>query len=550
MKQILFSFLFLCLGLSSCFSQQAQDSLYFYQNKVLYPKNATDVFQSYKFFNERLKKAELKSDIPSQLNSMYYLSSINYKLGAYDESEQISVKAIGVLNKHSTIPNRIHYQKSFYNLLGMLYYEQQNKKKSLSLYNKVLELSVNAKDSAIVYNNISNTYKKHNDFNEAKQALSKAYDLTKRIDDTLTIALVMDNLGFINSKLSNADEGLRLMKQAIKMRSFVKDTVSKYKSYTHLAQYYFNTGNSSLAKENALKAFEIAEKIKSASYRQDALGLLITLSEDPYVTQYKKVNDSINKAEKETKNKFALLKYDYSNFEKKLLLSQLQEQKQKSKTVIASLVAIGVVLLSLILYVFLKAKHNKDKLLQVVETESRISNQVHDEIANEVFQVMIKFDNQEENSQKSKLIKELNNLYYKARDISKQHSVIDVKNSFEDSLIELMNSYNDTDTNVIIKGVKDIVWKGYSEINKITVYKVLQELLINMKKHSKASLVVVSFLETKGKLEIKYSDNGVGCTIKKGNGLENTENRIQAINGTITFESKENKGFKAIINIS
>jgi len=481
---------------------------------------------------------------------MYYLSSINYKLGAYDESEQISVKAIGVLNRHSTIPNRIHYQKSFYNLLGMLYYEQQNKKKSLSLYNKVLELSVNAKDSAIVYNNISNTYKKHNDFNEAKQSLSKAYDLTKRIDDTLTIALVMDNLGFINSKLSNTDEGLRLMKQALKMRSFVKDTVSKYKSYTHLAQYYFNTGNSSLAKENALKAFEIAEKIKSASYRQDALGLLITLSEDPYVTQYKKVNDSINKAEKETKNKFALLKYDYSNFEKKLLLSQLQEQKQKSKTVIASLVAIGVVLLSLILYVFLKAKHNKDKLLQVVETESRISNQVHDEIANEVFQVMIKFDNQEENSQKSKLIKELNNLYYKARDISKQHSVIDVKNSFEDSLIELMNSYNDTDTNVIIKGVKDIVWKGYSEINKITVYKVLQELLINMKKHSKASLVVVSFLETKGKLEIKYSDNGVGCTIKKGNGLENTENRIQAINGTITFESKENKGFKAIINIS
>ncbi len=550
MKQILFSFLFLCLGLSSCFSQQAQDSLYFYQNKVLYPKNATDVFQSYKFFNERLKKAELKSNIPSQLNSMYYLSSINYKLGDYDESEQISVKAIGVLNKHSTIPNRIHYQKSFYNLLGMLYYEQQNKKKSLSLYNKVLELSVNAKDSAIVYNNISNTYKKHNDFNEAKQVLSKAYDLTKRIDDTLTIALVMDNLGFINSKLSNTDDGLRLMKQALKMRSFVKDTVSKYKSYTHLAQYYFNTGNSSLAKENALKAFEIAEKIKSASYRQDALGLLITLSEDPYVTQYKKVNDSINKAEKETKNKFALLKYDYSNFEKKLLLSQLQEQKQKSKTVIASLVAIGVVLLSLILYVFLKTKHNKDKLLQVVETESRISNQVHDEIANEVFQVMIKFDNQEENSQKSKLIKELNSLYYKARDISKQHSVIDVKNSFEDSLIELMNSYNDTDTNVIIKGVKDIVWKGYSEINKITVYKVLQELLINMKKHSKASLVVISFLETKGKLEIKYSDNGVGCTIKKGNGLENTENRIQAINGTITFESKENKGFKAIINIS
>ncbi|OIP47450.1 MAG: hypothetical protein COZ16_08105 [Flavobacteriaceae bacterium CG_4_10_14_3_um_filter_31_253] len=49
------------------------------------------------------------------------------------------------------------------------------------------------------------------------------------------------------------------------------------------------------------------------------------------------------------------------------------------------------------------------------------------------------------------------------------------------------------------------------------------------------------------KLTINYSDNGVGCILKKGNDLQNTENRIQANNGTIIFESHPNEGFKAKI---
>ena len=54
----------------------------------------------------------------------------------------------------------------------------------------------------------------------------------------------------------------------------------------------------------------------------------------------------------------------------------------------------------------------------------------------------------------------------------------------------------------------------------------------------------------KNKLHLDYSDNGLGVAlddINLKNGLQNVENRILAIKGTITFDTKSNKGFKTNI---
>jgi signal transduction histidine kinase len=71
--------------------------------------------------------------------------------------------------------------------------------------------------------------------------------------------------------------------------------------------------------------------------------------------------------------------------------------------------------------------------------------------------------------------------------------------------------------------------------------------MVNMKKHSQCSLVVIAFESKKNTIEINYSDNGIGCpemlNFKKG--LQNAENRILSIKGTITFETETDKGFKA-----
>ena len=70
-----------------------------------------------------------------------------------------------------------------------------------------------------------------------------------------------------------------------------------------------------------------------------------------------------------------------------------------------------------------------------------------------------------------------------------------------------------------------------------------------MKKHSQASIVIVTFKKVKDKIQITYSDDGVGCNLKKSNGLLNAENRIHMMNGNFTLSSEKNEGFKATILI-
>ena len=76
--------------------------------------------------------------------------------------------------------------------------------------------------------------------------------------------------------------------------------------------------------------------------------------------------------------------------------------------------------------------------------------------------------------------------------------------------------------------------------------------MINMGKHSAATAVVITFKFVGKTLAVEYVDDGKGASkeaLSKKNGLRNTEKRIQALGGSITFDSEEEKGFRAEIRI-
>jgi signal transduction histidine kinase len=70
-----------------------------------------------------------------------------------------------------------------------------------------------------------------------------------------------------------------------------------------------------------------------------------------------------------------------------------------------------------------------------------------------------------------------------------------------------------------------------------------------MKRYSQANFVTIGFDSDPNNLKIDYSDNGIGFSEKLilRNGLQNTENRIKAVDGILTFDCQINKGFKAKI---
>ncbi len=83
-----------------------------------------------------------------------------------------------------------------------------------------------------------------------------------------------------------------------------------------------------------------------------------------------------------------------------------------------------------------------------------------------------------------------------------------------------------------------------SEI-KIHVVRIIQEVLVNIGKHSKAKLVSIHLRITNRCIGINIGDNGEGFdmkTRKHGLGLSNIETRIQYLKGQFKLKSKPKKG--------
>ncbi len=69
-----------------------------------------------------------------------------------------------------------------------------------------------------------------------------------------------------------------------------------------------------------------------------------------------------------------------------------------------------------------------------------------------------------------------------------------------------------------------------------------------MKKHSHATFAAVTFSKENKKLTINYADNGIGAE-KDRIKLSSVENRMEALRGNLTFDTKLNEGFKVRIEL-
>ncbi len=196
-------------------------------------------------------------------------------------------------------------------------------------------------------------------------------------------------------------------------------------------------------------------------------------------------------------------------------------------------------------YFVYRYRYKKAKIEEVYKTETRISKKVHDEVANDMYRVMTDLESTPNIG--PNILDQLEEIYLKTRDISRETGAIDVQTDFENQLNDMLLGYKNEKVSVVTLNLKKIKWNGVSNLKKTGIYRVLQELMTNMKKHSQATSVALTFEKKDNTIAIKYSDNGVGCVIKKANGLQNTENRIRSLNGNISFDSSPGNGFKATI---
>lgn len=509
-------------------------------------------------FYNYLKSTELFKEEGDSTYIAYNLvgmAHIQQTYGDYYSSEETLTEALPYLN------NDLQYQVAANNLFGIAAKELKNYDDAVRYYATILK---NVKDSVsrvAVLNNIATVYMEQKKYRKAI-VLLEPY-LKSAILDTLQNkkARIIDNLGFAHYKDNQIAKGLVLMNQALVIRTRINDSYGSIESYLHLADYYQNK-DSQRSEENALHAYDEATKQQSIDERLEALSFLMSHNQEKGVNRYAllfvNLDDSIKKVRNNAKNKFAKIRYD----SRKAILENVKYKAQRAEILLQLATQKNhkyvfffgfVLLLGGIVFIinYYKNKTKRERLEASYTTETRISKELHDELANDVFYAMTFANTQDlqNPTKKETLIDNLDKIYVRTRNFSRENSPIETGECFEQNLKQMLNSYKSKSTEVIIKNGNPIDWSKVEAEKKIAIQRVLQELMVNMKKYSEASFVIIGFDLEQNTLKINYSDNGVGFSEKLilKNGLQNAENRIQTINGILTFDSQTNKGFKAKI---
>ncbi len=543
MKSTITSFLFFCLTILAVQLSRAQvtDSLTYYTGIVRNPTKPEDLAKAYTFFTkEKTKHANNKKSITNEIYATQFLAEIQKRLGYSSENEKLNLESLNLLEQIETKTEWTHISYlRIINELGIIYRERKDYTQALHLYQEALTSAITLNHQAVLLNNIGHVYESTEEYETALDYYQQAYDKAVASYNDRETARSLSNMSFIQSKLNlpQAESGLL---EALEIRKTKKYNYDLSSSYNHLSRFYYSIKDTLSASKYSDDFLQLALKNNNVEHLQSALRLKIETSQPQYAKRYVAVNDSISALKQMQRNNFNYYVYQYDKKEKDLQKSQLISERLLYLLLLIALASISI-------YFILKYKHKREKLQEVYHTETRISRKIHDEVANDVYHVMTQLQTGTE--QNKELLDNLENIYHRTRDISKQNSSINLDLPYSELLRDLFLSYQDDQVNVITKGLQLIHWEHLKDVQKGTLYRVLQELLTNMKKHSNASIVILSF-EQKGKsLIITYKDNGKGTTLIKGNGLQNTENRIHSINGTITFESEIEKGFKAIIMI-
>lgn len=432
---------------------------------------------------------------------------------------------------------------SNYNNLAIAFSNLKDYNSAVLNYKKALEYANVDNSKFIYYNNIADAL-----LNQKKYFLAKKYlNLALKTSDSIDYAMALNNLAKVKYLEDKTYNPLPELYKALDVRKRNNNSLGENSSYATLADYFYDKDkNASLyyAKMMLGKAVEN----KSSDDQVEALLKIIKLDPNNYLTNFLKfqsINDSIQNARSRDKDQFAYFRYDVEGKTAENALLK-NEKNQKQKQIITLIAALILSIAIIVWYRKRQIRLKQEKELEVKNTQLRLSKKVHDVVANGIYQVMTKIENQE-HFDRNTALDELEFVYEKSRDISYDKADEDPEEKdFSEKISELVASFKNENTNTYIAGNESEVWNSVSPATQHEVYQVIRELLVNMRKHSQADRVVLRFGRENNRISIFYTDNGVGISdeLVYKNGLQNTVSRIAAIAGSIIFDTKTEKGLK------
>jgi tetratricopeptide (TPR) repeat protein len=476
------------------------------------------------------------------------MAKIQYREGDFYGAQESLVSSLKFLDEQRK--SHYVYLAGDYNDLGLVRADLEDHDGAISFYKRNLRFAQDSDLIALTWNNIAYAYQQKKAYANAisiyRRLLSKKY--LSNADYARTLNNLATALWLANTGYSASGELLK----ALHIRQRANDLWGQNSSFAHLADYYrVSKPDSALFYAKAM--YRVAKQIDSPDDVLQALEKLIGLSPvtsvKSYFVRYRQLNDSLQTARNAAKNQFALIRYNVEKSNADNLRLQKDNTEKKYQLIRQSVRFYGTVLVFLLLVVAATLWYKKRKRLQeqkmqdaVEETQLKASKKVHDTLANDIYRIMKRIEHDPALGE-DWLLDDIDDVYQRARDLSYE-ILKDNEAHFHEKIAELLISFASEKTKVVIVGNSEELWQKVNTALKVELKYILQELMVNMQKHSQARNVVVKFDDSSDSCLISYFDDGIGfqADMLPKNGLKNTGNRINAIHGTINFGANTGHG--------
>lgn len=554
------------------------DSSVFYQNHGYFKKSIEQAEKALNYFNRINNK-------PKTAYCYYIIGKSEFFLDHIDSSMSYLMKGIDVIQNIECEEKAL-----LYDYVGKLLFLSGDDSKALYYHLKAGEIAKQFKDtSEIIFNYISvaddyiDLKKYEPAFEKAKEGIS----LALKSNNFYHLAMAWNYACYIYTFQNKIDSAIWSGNKSLLYSTESGNIYYYQKACINLSRTYDKINDQQSRVSILEKGLKKLQSLPDTSVELD--NFLINLADGYYkLNNYKKAFDYYTQyvrfsQHEETIKAFTHiqsleLKYRTSEKEKQLAEQKLQLVNkdlllQRNKTFFYIITAAFLLLLFLVAILYINniykrkehfrqlkaARQQKEidfleALMQGEEKErSRIAKDLHDGIAGLLVAVKMQLHSLIENNKQlkdleesSKILTLVDDAYAEVRKTS--HNLMPevlLKHGLDEALKRYC--HNISSQNKLI--VEYDSWgeiKRYKSSFELSIYRIVQELVTNIIKHSKASRALVQISVQDYILSVDIEDNGIGLADElkfEGIGLLSLERKIKTMDGKLHTITSTNSGF-------
>ncbi len=253
----------------------------------------------------------------------------------------------------------------------------------------VLQKSLkNAEGITWVYGNIGTTYTAMEEYSKAIDYLTIAINghMLQTVENKIPLSKFCNNLGFAYYKIGEIDQANKYYTEAIKLATEIGNWRTLSLIYNNYGYLYFSKKDYNTAVDYFNKSLDISKEYEIIEYIRDNYYALYEANTElgkyknanTYITEYTKLNDSINSLDNETLIEELRLSYDIADKEKMIAILQKDKQIESIKKYI---LISGIVLLIVIGLLFFSKLRSQKRLIKIeLDTRKLKSKLLHEEL--------------------------------------------------------------------------------------------------------------------------------------------------------------------------